>query len=232
MSDFLWWRDGVIYQIYPRSFSDSNGDGIGDLPGMISRLDYLAELGIDAIWLSPIYPTPDKDFGYDVSDYVNIDPRFGIMADYDRLVVEAHKRGIRVVLDLVLNHTSDQHPWFQESKSSRDNPKADWYIWKDRIPNNWLSMFGGPAWTYVPERKQYYYHMFLPEQPDVNWRNPEVRGAILNSVRFWLDRGTDGFRLDVFNVYFSGLTAARMVSGSMYSMYILRMIYSAITPPK
>ena len=212
MNDFLWWRDGIIYQIYPRSFADSNGDGLGDLAGITARLDYLAELGVDAIWLSPIYPSPDKDFGYDVSDYGDVDPRFGSLADFDVLVREAHQRGIRVILDMVLNHTSDQHPWFQESRRSRDNPKQDWYLWKDprpeggrgvgRPPNNWQSCFGGRAWTYVPERGQYYYHMFLPEQPDVNWRNPAVRQAMFDVFRFWLERGVDGFRLDVFNVYF------------------------------
>lgn len=202
MTDFLWWRDGIIYQIYPRSFADSNNDGLGDLPGITSKLDYLADLGVDALWLSPIYPSPDKDFGYDVSDYVDIDPRFGSLADFDLLLSEAHCRGIHIILDLVLNHTSDQHAWFRESRSSCDNPKADWYIWQDKIPNNWQSVFGGSAWTYVPERGQYYYHMFAVEQPDVNWRNPEVRAAMLDVVRFWLDRGVDGFRLDVFNVYF------------------------------
>jgi len=201
MDDFLWWRDGIIYQIYPRSFADSNEDGLGDLPGIINKLDYLADLGVDALWLSPIYPSPDKDFGYDVSDYIDIDPRFGTLADFDLLLSEAHRRNIRIILDLVLNHTSNQHSWFLESRSSRDNSKADWYIWRE-VPNNWQSIFGGPAWTYVPERDQYYYHMFVPEQPDVNWRNPEVRQAILDVVRFWLDRDVDGFRLDVFNMYF------------------------------
>lgn len=218
MTEFLWWRDGIIYQIYPRSFADSNNDGLGDLPGITDKLDYLADLGVDALWLSPIYPSPDKDFGYDVSDYVDIDPRFGSLADFDLLLSEAHRRGIRIVLDLVLNHSSDQHAWFQESRSSHDNPKADWYIWRPRassshrqrswgqnrrrIPSNWISVFGGRAWTYVPGRDQHYYHMFLPGQPDLNWRNPEVRSAMLEVVRFWLERGVDGFRLDVFNVYF------------------------------
>jgi len=202
MNDFLWWRDGVIYQIYPRSFADSNNNGLGDLPGIISKLDYLQDLGIDALWLSPIYPSPDKDFGYDVSDYMDIDPRFGSLADFDLLLSEAHRRGIRIILDLVLNHTSNQHTWFLESRSSRKNPKTDWYIWKDRIPNNWQSIFGGRAWEYVPERNQYYYHMFAPEQPDLNWRNPDVRAAMMNVFRFWLERGVNGFRLDVFNTYF------------------------------
>jgi alpha-glucosidase len=223
MTEFLWWRDGIIYQIYPRSFLDTSDDGLGDLPGITKKLDYFVELGVDALWLSPIYPSPDKDFGYDISDYVNIDPRFGTLADFDLLLSEAHLRGIRIVLDMVLNHTSDQHPWFLESRSSRDNPKADWYIWspsppsappiffenggsgpkgRGGPPNNWQSIFGGSAWTYIPERDQYYYHMFVPGQPDVNWRNPEVRAAMLDVFRFWLQRGVDGFRLDVFNMYF------------------------------
>jgi alpha-glucosidase len=201
MSDYVWWRDGVIYQIYPRSFADSNNDGLGDLPGIIARLDYLADLGIDAIWLSPFYPTPDRDFGYDISDYCNVDPRFGTLEDFDRLVAEAHRRGIRVVLDMVMNHTSDQHPWFLESQSSRDNQKRDWYIWKDQ-PNNWAACFGDKAWKYDPATGQYFLHLFTAAQPDVNWRNPEVRKAQLDAFRFWLERGADGFRLDVFNAYF------------------------------
>jgi len=218
MDDYLWWRDGIIYQIYPRSFADSNSDGLGDLPGITARLDYLADLGIDAIWISPFYPTPDADFGYDVSDHTAVDPRFGTLEDFDRLVAESHRRGIRLVLDLVLNHTSDRHPWFHESRASRDNPKRDWYIWQPPscshpifgekrgrwrgVPNNWQSVFGGPAWEYDETTGQYYLHMFLAEQPDVNWRNPEVRNAQLDVVRFWLERGADGFRLDVFNAYF------------------------------
>ncbi|MGB9521780.1 MAG: alpha-amylase family glycosyl hydrolase, partial [Anaerolineales bacterium] len=200
--DFVWWRDGIIYQLYPRSFYDSNQDGIGDLPGIISHLDYLAELGIDAIWLSPFYPSPDKDFGYDISDHCAVDHRFGTLEDFDQLVEQAHRRNLRVILDLVLNHTSNEHAWFLESRQNRSNPKADWYIWQDGIPNNWQSVFGGRAWTFDTQRGQYYYHMFLAEQPDVNWRNPEVRKAQLDVARFWLDRGVDGFRLDVFNVYF------------------------------
>lgn len=213
MEEYLWWRDGIIYQIYPRSFADGNNDGLGDLQGIIGRLDYLVELGVDALWLSPIYPSPDKDFGYDVADYTDIDPRFGSLEDFDLLLSEAHRRGLRVILDLVLNHTSDQHPWFLESQASHNNPKADWYIWRQpasrdggggsgSVPNNWQSIFGGSAWAYAPERGQYYYHMFVPEQPDVNWRNPQVRQAMLGIVRFWLERGVDGFRLDVFNMYF------------------------------
>ncbi|MBP7354934.1 MAG: alpha-glucosidase C-terminal domain-containing protein [Longilinea sp.] len=206
-SNFLWWRDGIIYQIYPRSFADSNGDGIGDLNGITARLDYLAELGVDALWLSPISPSPDVDFGYDVSDYVDIDPKFGTLADFDRLLAEAHRRSIHIVLDLVLNHTSDQHPWFQESRQSRAAAKRDWYIWRDPAPgggkpNNWQSVFGGSAWQWDPHTRQYYLHLFYKEQPDLNWRNPEVRQAMLDVFRFWLDRGVDGFRLDVFNMYF------------------------------
>jgi alpha-glucosidase len=205
--DFLWWRDGIIYQIYPRSFADSNNDGIGDLPGITSKLDYLAELGVDALWLSPIYPSPDVDYGYDVADYCAIDPKFGTMQDFEKLVKEANKRGIHIVLDLVLNHTSDQHEWFIESKKSKDNPYHDWYIWKDPLPNgdppnNWQAIFGGSAWEYDPDLDQYYYHMFYKEQPDVNWRNPKVREAMLDVFRFWLKKGVDGFRLDVFNAYF------------------------------
>ncbi len=222
MNDFLWWRDGVIYQIYPRSFADSDGDGLGDLPGIISHLDYLADLGVDALWLSPIYPSPDKDFGYDVSDYCDIDPRFGSLADFDRLVAEAHRRGIRVILDMVMNHSSDQHAWFKESRSSRGNPKRNWYIWKDPapsifplfrrrrgeskkgagVPNNWQASFGGKAWEYDSLTGQYYLHLFTKEQPDVNWRNPEVHKAQLDVFRFWMERGVDGFRLDVFNACF------------------------------
>jgi alpha-glucosidase len=197
-----WWQQGIIYQIYPRSFQDSNGDGIGDLPGILSRLDYLAWLGVDAVWLSPIYPSPMADFGYDISDYIGIDPLFGTLADFESLIAEVHRRGMKVVLDFVPNHTSDQHPWFKESRSSRDNPKRDWYIWRDPAPgggppNNWLSNFGGDAWELDSATGQYYYHAFLKEQPDLNWRNPEVQHAMLDVLRFWLDRGVDGFRVDV-----------------------------------
>ena len=202
----LWWRDGVIYQIYPRSLMDSDGDGVGDLNGIISRLDYLHHLGVDAVWLSPIYPSPNVDFGYDVSDYTEIHRCFGTMADFDRLVQEAHRLDIRIVLDLVLNHTSDQHDWFKQSCQSKDNPYRDWYIWrKGRAggpPNNWRSVFGGSAWQFDPQTEEYYLHMFYKEQPDVNWRNPNLRKAMLNVFKFWLDKGVDGFRLDVFNLYF------------------------------
>jgi alpha-glucosidase len=200
-----WWRDGVIYQIYPRSFADSNGDGVGDLPGIISKLDYLQWLGVDAIWLSPINPSPMADFGYDVSNYHDIDPIFGSLADFDRLVSETHARGIRLVLDMVMNHTSDQHPWFIESRSSRDNPKRDWYIWRDpkngREPNNWESVFGGKAWQFDERTGQYYLHLFVPQQPDLNWRNPQVKEALFGECAFWLDRGVDGFRLDVAHMF-------------------------------
>ncbi len=205
--DYLWWRDGVIYQIYPRSFADSNGDGIGDIPGLIGKLDYLADLGIDAIWLSPINPSPDKDFGYDVSDYKDIDAKYGSLQDYDLLIKEAHKRSIRVIMDLVLNHSSDQHPWFLESRRSKESDYRDWYIWRDpkgknQPPNNWQSIFGGKGWEFDEATGQYYYHMFVKEQPDLNWRNDEVRKEMISVFTFWADRGVDGFRLDVFNEYF------------------------------
>jgi len=212
MADRPWWQTGVIYQIYPRSFADSDGDGTGDLRGVISRLDYLNDgtsrsLGVDAIWLSPFFPSPGFDFGYDVSDYCAVDPLFGTLADFDALVAEAHRRGIRVILDLVLNHTSHLHPWFEQSRSSMASPKRDWYIWqypknKGGPPNNWESVFGGRAWQWDPSTGQYYYHMFLPQQPDLNWRDRRVRRAVLNIFRFWLDRGADGFRLDVVDAYF------------------------------
>ncbi len=206
-SNYLWWRDGVIYQIYPRSFMDSNGDGVGDLPGIIAQLDYIASLGVDALWLSPINKSPMWDFGYDVSDYEDIDPIFGSRADYETLIAEAHRRGLKIMMDLVINHTSHEHPWFKESRSSRANPKADWYIWRNaapgkRYPNKWASIFGGPAWEWEATRQQFYYHLFLKEQPDLNWHNPEVRAALMQMIKFWLDRGVDGFRLDVVNCYF------------------------------
>lgn len=202
MSDALWWQRGVIYQVYPRSFQDSNGDGIGDLRGIESRLDDLVALGVDAIWISPIYPSPMADFGYDVADYTGIDPRFGTLDDFDSLLRAAHDRGLRLLLDFVPNHSSSEHHWFVESRASRDNPKRDWYIWRDPAPdggppNNWISDFGGPAWEYDEATGQYYYHAFLKEQPDLNWRNPELRRAMLDVLRFWFDRGVDGFRIDV-----------------------------------
>ena len=201
-SEWLWWQRGIVYQVYPRSFQDSGGDGVGDLPGITARLDHLRWLGVDAVWISPIYPSPMKDFGYDVADYTGVHPLFGTMDDFDRLVHEAHARGLKVILDFVPNHSSDQHPWFRESRSSRQSPKRDWYIWRDPAPdggppNNWLSNFGGPAWTLDEATGQYYYHAFLPEQPDLNWRNPAVVEAMLGVLRFWLERGVDGFRVDV-----------------------------------
>ncbi|MFG1424681.1 alpha-amylase family glycosyl hydrolase [Roseixanthobacter glucoisosaccharinicivorans] len=197
-----WWQKAVIYQVYPRSFQDCSGDGVGDLPGLLSRLDYLADLGVDAIWISPIFPSPMADFGYDVSDYVGIDPLFGTLADFDRLVAAVHERGMKLLLDLVPNHTSDAHAWFQEARASRNNPKRDWYIWRDPAPdggppNNWLSEFGGSAWTLDAASGQYYYHAFLDRQPDLNWRNPQVVAAMHEVMRTWMRRGVDGFRVDV-----------------------------------
>lgn len=206
-----WWKSAVFYQIYPRSFFDSNDDGIGDLKGITKKLDYLKWLGIDAIWISPFFKSPMVDGGYDISDYCDVDPIFGTMKDFDELLEEAHKRNIKVIIDQVFNHTSDQHPWFQESKKDRTNPKADWYIWMDpkpdgSPPNNWISFFSGnkpqSAWEWCEERKQYYLHLFAKEQPDLNWRNEEVKKAIFDVMRFWLDKGVDGFRFDVVSSFF------------------------------
>ncbi|HEY0184834.1 MAG TPA: alpha-amylase family glycosyl hydrolase [Rhodopila sp.] len=202
MADMHWWQRGVIYQVYPRSFQDSNADGIGDLNGIRDRLSYLRELGVDAVWMSPIYPSPMADFGYDIVDYCGVDRVFGTLADFDRLLAEVHDRGLRLIMDFVPNHTSSFHPWFLESRSSRQNPKRSWYIWRDPAPdggppNNWLANFGGSGWEFDPATQQYYYHAFLKEQPDLNWRNPEVREAMYRVLRFWLDRGVDGFRVDV-----------------------------------
>ena len=201
-----WWRGAAIYQIYPRSFQDSNGDGIGDLPGITSRLGHVADLGADAIWLSPIFTSPMLDMGYDVSDYTDIDPLFGTLDDFDALIAEAHRLGLKVIIDQVLSHSSDQHPFFTESRSSRDNPKADWYVWADgnpdgTPPNNWNAVFGGSAWEWEPQRQQFYLHNFLIEQPDFNVHNPEVQDWLLGTMRFWLERGVDGFRLDTVNYY-------------------------------
>lgn len=221
--DQTWWKHAVIYEIYPRSFQDSNGDGIGDLNGITQRLDYLQALGIDAIWISPMFPSPQVDFGYDISDYENVDPQYGTLADFDRLTAEAKKRNIRIVLDMVLNHTSDKHKWFLESASSPKNAKHDWYVWNDGKPataagvtpyekkfehdgkvppNNWVSLFGGSAWEYTPATKQFYYHKFYKQQPDLNWRNPAVEKAMFGSMQFWLNRGVAGYRLDAIPTLF------------------------------
>ena len=218
-----WWAHSLTYEVYPRSFADSNGDGVGDLNGITEHLDYLKDLGVDAIWIAPMFPSPQVDFGYDISDYRSVDPQFGTLADLDRLQAEAKRRGMRLILDMVLNHTSDRHQWFVESASSRDNPRADWYVWNDGLPvdtpslaaiqkdyahdgrvppNNWTSIFGGSAWEWVPARKQFYYHMFYKQQPDLNWRNPEVESAMFDVMRFWLDRGIDGFRLDAIQTIY------------------------------
>jgi alpha-glucosidase len=202
-----WWRGAVVYQIYPRSFMDSNGDGIGDLAGITEKLSYVADLGVDAIWLSPFFKSPMKDFGYDVSDYKAVDPIFGHLSDFEGMLGRAHELGLKIIIDQVLNHTSDQHQWFQESRMSRDNAKADWYVWADAKPdgsppNNWQAVFGGPSWHFEARRGQYYLHNFLPEQPDLNLVNPEVRAAVLDECRFWLEMGVDGFRLDTSNYFF------------------------------
>jgi alpha-glucosidase len=224
-NDGPWWKHAVIYEIYPRSFQDSNGDGIGDLNGITQRLDYLQSLGVDAIWLTPIYPSPQVDFGYDISDYENVDPQYGTLADFDKLVAEAKKRNIRVIMDMVMNHTSDKHKWFIESESSKTNPKRDWYIWRDGKgigpdgkplpPNNWESLFGHSAWQYDPKTNQFYYHKFYIQQPDLNWRNPAVENAMFGAVRFWLDRGVAGYRLDAIPTLFEDpkLTDEKEIGG-------------------
>ncbi|MET0716305.1 MAG: alpha-amylase family glycosyl hydrolase, partial [Mycetocola sp.] len=200
-----WWTRAVVYQVYPRSFADSDGDGIGDLRGIRSKLGYLADLGVDVIWLSPVYPSPQHDNGYDIRDYEDIDPVFGSLADFDELVADAHENGIRIVMDLVVNHTSDEHAWFVESRSSTDNKKRDWYWWRapqeaGSAPNDWTSAFSGPAWTLDDATGEYYLHLFAKQQPDLNWENPEVRHAVYAMMRRWLDRGVDGFRMDVINL--------------------------------
>jgi alpha-glucosidase len=242
--DDIWWKHAVVYEVYPRSFGDTSGDGTGDLNGITEHLDYLKQLGIDTIWIAPLYPSPEADFGYDISDYRAVDPQYGTMADFDRLLAETQKRGMRIVLDMVLNHTSDKHPFFTESASSRNNARADWYIWNDGIsaatpdlsdhqksnvhigpsgqvvpPNNWLSFFGGSAWEWVPQRQQFYYHAFLKAQPDLNWRNPAVEKEMFSAVKFWLDKGVAGFRLDAIQTLFEdeqlrdNLKDAGIVSG-------------------
>lgn len=206
---FEWWQKTIVYQIYPRSFKDLTGNGIGDLRGVIEKLDYLAKLGIETIWFSPFYPSPQEDHGYDITNFVDVDPEYGTLADFDEMLNGAHDRGLKIILDMVLNHTSDKHPWFIESRSSRDNPKRDWYIWRDgrgkdgkKPPNNWKAMVGGSPWIYDENTKQFFYHHFLPFQPDLNMRNPEVKQAMFDACRFWLDRGVDGFRLDIYHSTF------------------------------
>ena len=206
MVEAPWWKGAVVYQIYPRSFFDSDARGTGDLPGITAKLDYVASLGVDGIWLSPFFKSPMKDYGYDVSDYRDVDPSFGTLSDFDALLAHAHALGLKVIIDQVYSHTSNEHPWFIESSSSKENPKADWYVWAEAKadgtpPNNWQASFGGPAWTWSPRRREYYLHNFLTEQPDLNVRNPQVQQALLEAARFWLDRGVDGFRLDVANYY-------------------------------
>ncbi|MEU9291402.1 alpha-glucosidase [Streptomyces sp. NPDC048275] len=212
-----WWKTAVVYQIYPRSFADSNGDGIGDLPGIIDRLDHLAGLGVDVLWLSPVYPSPQDDNGYDISDYQDIDPVFGTLADFDRLLAAVHERGMKLVMDLVVNHTSDEHPWFLESRSGRDSPKRDWYWWRAE-PNNWGSFFSGSAWELDRASGEHYLHLFSRKQPDLNWENPEVRQAVYAMMRWWLDRGVDGFRMDVINAISKapGLPDGEVRNGSRY----------------
>lgn len=202
MSNLEWWQKVVFYQIYPRSFADGNGDGIGDFKGITEKLDYLKDLGVEGLWLSPHFPSPNWDCGYDISDYEDVAPEYGNLEDFKIFLAGAHARGMHVILDLVLNHTSDEHRWFLESKSSRDNPKADWYVWVDTPPNNWQSCFDGSAWSFTPGRDQYYYHYFMKQQPDLNWHNPQVRQAMWNAARFWLDMGVDGFRLDAIGTIF------------------------------
>ena len=225
-----WWQTAVFYQIYPRSFADGNGDGIGDFIGMTQKLDHLTELGIDAVWLSPHFPSSNWDVGYDIKDYCDVAPEYGTLDDFKSFLAEAHKRNIRVILDFVANHTSDEHPWFLESKSSRSNPKSDWYVWQDTPPNNWQSCFDGDAWTYCPERDQYYYHYFMKQQPDLNWRNPAVVAAMWDAVRFWLDIGVDGYRLDAIGTIYED--PKMTPHSSPYSLADLRLMESNAKTPE
>jgi oligo-1,6-glucosidase len=218
-----WWRSAVVYQIWPRSFSDSDGDGIGDLPGIAERLDHLAGLGVDVLWLSPVYPSPQDDAGYDISDYREIEPVFGTLADFDALLAAVHERGMRLVMDLVVNHTSDEHPWFAESRSSRDNPKRDWYWWREQRPNDWRSFFSGPAWERDETTGEYYLHLFSRKQPDLNWENPQVRAAVYEMMRWWLDRGVDGFRMDVINMISKDLGTGEFLCGPRIHEFLREM---------
>ena len=217
-----WWKNAVVYQVYPRSFQDSNNDGVGDLPGLTQRLPYIKKLGADVIWLNPIYKSPDKDNGYDISDYRNIQSVYGTMAEFDHMLASAHQQGLKLLMDLVVNHTSDQHDWFQQSRQSRDNPYSDYYIWRDPVdghePNNWGSYFSGSAWTFEPKRQQYYLHLFAPGQPDLNWENPTVRQEVYDLMKFWLDKGVDGFRMDVINLISkpAGLPDGPKAPGALY----------------
>ncbi|WP_407888718.1 glycoside hydrolase family 13 protein [Levilactobacillus sp. N40-8-2] len=222
MATTQWWKKAVVYQVYPRSFQDSNNDGIGDLPGLTQRLPYIKKLGADVIWLNPIYKSPDKDNGYDISDYRHIQAAYGTMAEFDHMLASAHQQGLKLLMDLVVNHTSDQHDWFQQSRQSKDNPYADYYIWRDSVdghePNNWGSYFSGSAWTFEPKRQQYYLHLFAPGQPDLNWENPKVRQDVYSIMKFWLDKGVDGFRMDVINLISkpAGLPDAPQAPGALY----------------
>jgi len=222
MATTQWWKNAVVYQVYPRSFQDSNNDGIGDLPGLTQRLPYIKKLGADVIWLNPIYKSPDKDNGYDISDYRHIQDAYGTMAEFDHMLASAHQQGLKILMDLVVNHTSDKHDWFQQSRQSKDNPYADYYIWRDPVdghePNNWGSYFSGSAWTFEPKRQQYYLHLFAPGQPDLNWENPKVRQEVYSLMKFWLDKGVDGFRMDVINLISkpAGLPDAPQAPGALY----------------
>lgn len=238
---YPWYEHAIIYQIYPLSFKDSNGDGTGDLQGIISKLGYLESLGVNGIWITPIYPSPMKDHGYDVSNYYDIDARFGDMQIFEKLVSEAHAKNIKIIMDMVTNHTSSEHPWFIESKSSKDNPKRDWYVWHDGasgggMPNNWLAVSGGPAWTYDEKSSQYYLHQFLSDQPDLNWRNPEVKAAMKKVMEFWIEKGVDGFRMDAIShmiedSQFRNEPTAVIKAGFKYTMYdTLSHIYSKDQP--
>jgi alpha-glucosidase len=239
--DLRWWQRGIVYQIYPRSFQDSNGDGVGDLNGIFARLDYVRALGVDAIWISPIYPSPMADHGYDVADYTGIEPIFGSMDDFNKLLAAAHARDLRVILDWVPNHTSDEHPWFVESRSTRDNDMRDWYIWQDAKPdgsppNNWTSFFGGPAWEWDEQTQQYYLHLFHKKQPDLNWRNPDVKAAMFDVLRYWLDKGVDGFRMDVIGLimkdeqFRDNPTVERQDPNTLNNIVEQQMVYNADLP--